>query len=216
MGRTMVWSQSVFFAVLALYPAWAIADGPEEFLSNVVKFDFQGDPAPRANRVTFSRKSAQAAYQKARAVADQIPEIYSLDYDPLVIVSGWKPITPHSYGPSKFCLDVQFTLLARSKGKGLPSWRSSLARKFVVLKSSSIETVRYCAVAINGQWMLVDPPIPRVEKAVVISVLNERLQRVNSQITDGETNDPRAIKNMAVIRDSLASQLAVLESLSNY
>jgi hypothetical protein len=211
----MVRSISVFFAVLVLPPTWALADSPEEFLTNIVQSDFQGDPAPRANRVTFSDKSAQAAYQKARSRADQIPEIYSLDMDPIMVVSDWKSIIPYNYGTTQSCVDVQFTLLARSQGKNLPSWISNRARKFVALRSPTLETVRYCAVAINGQWMLVDPPLPRVEKAVVIRVLKEELQSAENRITDGATYDPRAIKNMTVIRDSLASQLAALESLSN-
>ena len=132
-----------------------------------------------------------------------------------MIVSDWKSIAQYNYGPSKFCVDVQFTLLARSKGKGLPSWKSNNARKFVALDSPTFETVRYCAVAIDGQWMLVDPPIPRVGKAVVVSSLQEELKGAVRRITNVKTDNPRAIKNMAVIRDSLASQLAVLESLSN-
>lgn len=206
---------SVLFAFLTLYPTWAIAESPEEFLINVVKLDFQGDPAPRANRVTFSRNSAQVAYQKARAKSDQIPEVYSLDIDPLMVVSNWKSIAQNSYGSAKFCVDVQFTLLARSKWKGLPSWKSTFARKFVMLDSPTLETVRYCAVAIDGRWLLVDPPVPRVEKAVVIRALQDELKGAERRITEVKTHDSRAIKNMAVIRNYLASQLAVLESLSD-
>lgn len=211
----MAWFISVFFMVLVLHPTWAIADSPEEFLINVVKSDFQGDPASRANRVTFSSKSAQTAYKKARTVADSIPEIYYLAYDPLVVVSTWNLVTQRNYGPKKICVEVQFSTLARSKGKGLPSWRSNLAREFVVMNSPASETVRYCAVSINGQWMLVDPPIPRVEKAVVVSALQEELKGAERRITGVKTDNPRAIKNMKVIRDSLANQLAALAALSN-
>ncbi|MFZ6724127.1 hypothetical protein ACO0K2_01395 [Undibacterium sp. MH2W] len=215
MVKIILESLFAIVSIFALYPTYAIADSPEEFLLNIVKSDFKGDPEYRGKRVTFSRKSAQAAYEKALELPDIRPEYYSLDLDPLKIVTDWEVIEQRSFSSKKFCMDVRFTLVAYSIGRGLPPWFSKNTRKFVSLDRPILETVRYCAVEINNQWMLVDPPIPRVEKVIVVRFFQEKLKDAMHQIDIVKTNRPLGIKNMAVIIASFADQLASLGASAN-
>jgi len=198
---------------IGFLPIGAFAQTPEDFLLEVVKTDFQGDPSPRIGRVFFSEEAKQAEYQKALDLSNPVPEAYALDMDPLVIVRDWKIASHHGLGTSTICLVVQFDVLARTTGQGLPSWKKDQSRDINVLGSSQLELVDYCATEVNGKWMLIDPPLPRVERSVMVNALQEALSGAEKRIKEVKTNDPRARKNMTVIRDSLARQLAVLVSL---
>jgi len=204
-------------AILAVWllPLRVLAQDPEGFLAEVVKADLVGDPSPRIGRVRFSTASRQAEYNEARDIGGPVPEAYALDMDPLVVVDDGKIVSQRRLSTSKVCISAEFMVLARTKGEGLPSWNRTTSREIEVLRSRQPERVEYCADRVGGQWLLVDPPIPRVRRDVVVAAIQARLSRAQKIIAEVKTSDPRAIKNMTVVRDSLARQLAALLTLSS-
>jgi hypothetical protein len=180
----------------------------EEFLRAVVDSDLAGEPDPRVRRVTFSTKAARARYEKD-SEAGPLPEAYFLDTDPLVVVRGWKTAFV-KIDKAKTCLSADFEVVARTVGRGLPSWMNDQTRHMRRAHSTQQEIIRYCAIKVDGQWMLLDPPLPRVNQSVMEKFLAKKLADAERRMQDVVTNDPRAIKNMRVIRDSLSEQLKVL------
>ena len=180
----------------------------EEFLRAVVESDLAGDNDPRVRRVTFSTQAAKDKHDKD-AEADALPEAYFLQFDPLVVVRGWKMLPLERHG-SKTCLTVDFDVVAKTVGRGLPSWMSSRTRRMQKVNLQQPERTRYCSVRVDGQWMLLDPPLPRVEQMAMKHFLEKELADAERRVNLRLSNDPRAIKNMRVISNSLADQLRAL------
>jgi len=193
---------------VALVPLQALGQqGPEDFLHEIIKADLLGDPSPRIGHVRFSNPARQAKYDKAHIAADIVPEAYDLTIDPLVIVTDSKLV---SMRDEKRCVSVEFGVFARTRGQGLPSWQGKRGREINIESRQHSELIRYCAVQANGQWMLLDPPIPRVRKDVVVAAVEASLADQEKIIAKLKTNDPRAIKNVTVVRESLQRQLDTL------
>lgn len=185
---------------IALVPLQAFAQqGPEVFLREIIKADLLGDPSPRIGHVKFSDPAKQAKYDKAHVAADIVPEAYDLTLDPLIIVTDSNVV---SMRDKKGCMSVEFAVFGRTRGQGLPSWQGKRGREITVEPRQHSELVDYCAVQTNGQWMLLDPPIPRVGKDVVFGAVQASLADQEKIIAKLKATDPRAIKNVTVIRDS--------------
>jgi hypothetical protein len=178
------------------------------FLEGVVKSDFEGDASPRIGHVIQNHR----ALEKEDAAGGPAPEVYVLDSDPLVVVTDWKLVALERKA-SKACGKFSFTVVATTIGEGLPSWESTNARHIRALPKSRSDTVTYCARFNHGAWMLIDAPLPRVSKQLLVSFMQERsarAEKIASKIGDA---DPRAVKNARRISESLKEQLAVLLSL---
>lgn len=181
-----------------------------EFLRAIVQADLRGDASARLSRVEYSSATAMVEYENRRKIGGPVPEVYALDTDPLVVVRDWEVVHISQVSSETSCILVNFETVAKTSGEGLPSWEREESREFIAISPPIMETVSYCAQRTNGVWMLVDPPLPRVNKQAVVAALQAELEAANRRLKGVKTADERAIKNMLRIRDSFARQLRVL------
>lgn len=202
-----LYAAGLFSLLVAFNNASAQAmPGAREFLEAVVKADFEGDALPRIGHV--ARKPGPRDPNE-----DSGPsfEVYMLDSDPLVVVSDWR-FAGIARGSGAACGTFRFTVLARTAGEGPPSWMSTKARRIRAVKRRQ-EDVAYCAKFVDGRWMLIDPPLPRVSKTVLLDALGKSEAQVSGNAAHPGSRDPRAVTTVRRVLESLRGQIAVLSAL---
>jgi hypothetical protein len=183
----------------------AIADS-YAFLKEVVEADWLGDSVPRVNRVDWSKRQKSENHAVFSGPAE---EAYQIDVDPLIVVDFHEFVKAFVDSVGRQCVTYKFNVIARTVGKGLPSWNSAGARKIARLHSAQEEYVDYCAILKNKQWMIQDPPLPRVSRNALVDFLNEKLSRMRRIESRGVVlnSNGRAEENIAQICKALSDQL---------
>lgn len=206
-------AQGIIIA-LAGIGCYASTDTPEQFLRGILDSDLAGDASPRLNRVGFSTADAAANYAKEKNTSDILPEAFTLDFSPIVVVKNYS-INSMTSSADKFCLSVDFKVTARSIGQGLPSWSSNERRELRSTRYSDSEKVNYCATRKDNQFILLDPPVPRVNEDVVITFLRNEVASSDRRIKKIKSADPRAQKTLRVIKEAFEAQLSALCEIPN-
>lgn len=162
----------------------------------------------------FSDALKQKQYINSRDVADILPEAYTLDYDPVIVVSGYKILSKESIGVGPTCVMVQYTTLATTKGRGTPLQSRSGFRLFYPLLIPKIDIVNFCVVASNDGYVLIDPPVPRVGLASLVEFYTKKLARAEKRLAEVSVKDVYAKRNIVEMCDYYKRQLKVLNKLS--
>jgi len=176
------------------------AETAEEFLTNVVRMDFDGNADGRLNRVTG-----------AVLDPDLAPGAYLLDDVSLVVVLRWERAQVEQHG-EEVCVRLRFEVVARSDGMGMPSREREAARRLIRVTPPQIENVPYCAVQVDSNWKLKDGPLPRVSRLAMLAYLGEEIVDSENRLQRLKNPDPRALLNRTRIRDWYKSQLDAIDS----
>jgi hypothetical protein len=199
--------------VLSVSNQCVAGEDASDYLLAVVGADLNGDPDPRVGRVEFSSTSDKARYEKERRLGDRLPEAYSLEVDPLVIVEKWKAMPVNLMESGAICLPIEFVVVGKTKGKGVQYRPNSTGREIEITSPPIKETVAYCAIMRHAIWVLIDPPIPRVLRARVVALMREKITDLDSRIDKLNTRKPEeeVIRRFQTARNYYIRQLAVLE-----
>lgn len=141
---------------------------PEEFLSEILAKDFTGDGAFRVGKVLHRAGAPRDA--------DGVPrEAFVPALSPIVIVSDWHFSGTRLLTHNDAVAKATFTVIALTGGEGDTSSRHP--RRIAPLSAPHSETVEYRLHQRNGAWLLVDPPLPRVNIANVVEDIQREIHQ---------------------------------------
>jgi hypothetical protein len=186
---------TIAVAIILYNGSQALSETKDEsalhFLTDVLSDEFLGSDGAWAGRAIYSNPDR-------RFVGDYncvTPrEIFSVIGEPIEIIKEWRIGSSRSEGPSDIVISVQFYLLARTTGIGIPTPTDKRGWDIIPLASNTWTTEAYRLRKSEGMWKLVDPAVPHVGIEAVKSQLAEQLSnatRFKNNISNYK--DPRQI-----------------------
>ena len=168
--------RAAFIVIVLLALMWPhylrAEDGAVGVLKEILTANFNDDIPSRWGKIHYRDG-------KGRIVGDcdcsEPRENFYADYDPIVIVSGWSVGELKTISPTKMKIPVQFTVLARTQGRGDD-------RAFIPMQPPEQEAVTYQVWRVKGKWKVVDEPLPRVSVNSVRKDIEIQLEDLTSTL----------------------------------
>lgn len=166
-------------------------------LTNTLADDFGGDDMLRPGRVLH----ADGTVWKSREELDG-KDWFDVARSPLVIVSRWEMVGTQFTSPTEARITVRYRVVATTEGMGS-------ARRIVTLAQPREEVVTYCLWLRDGEWKLVDPPMPRVGFWAALDALAYEVKASMSRPADSKetlTYYRRELAKMETLAPKLAEK----------
>jgi hypothetical protein len=169
---------------------------PDAVLSEILTHALQCDGGFRVGKVMWTRPDR--THKGGGCDCTEPRETFFPRDSPIVIVSTWKLAGREMQSATRALFSVEFQVLATTEGEGDK-------RNILPLTKPSGERVTYQLRLKNGQWFLVDPPLPRVGLAGIIKDLQLTIRSLLPK-----EQRPRSQEEMYA---SAQAQLNILEQL---
>lgn len=173
MSRQSVAVASWLLAVALMSVTPAIADdfSPEAFVAGIVSKEIGGDVLARRGKVIYS--------DGKRVVGDcgcSVPrDLWDVGQDSFNIVTAWDIIRSKAIGQRQYKVEARFHVIARAMHNYHPGWVFGEFRQILVPPKAADEVVTYLLIMRGKDWVILDPPEPRVSPRAVWGELNSQL-----------------------------------------
>lgn len=181
---------------------------PQSALSKIVDKDFDGDGSYRVGKVIFT-DNRQSVIGDCDCSTPR--ELFYALYDPIVIVTDWKILEVENATPENATISVRYHVLAATKGQG-DYTNNDRQREIEPLTLPRDEIVTYHMHLKDDEWLVVDPPLPRVGVDNLVLRARKALSKIERAIKRHPAADPHS-KGHRAAYEWLKKQLATLEVL---
>lgn len=193
----------LIFGVLAMLSQSALASpSPDELISEILAKDFGGDGAFRVGKVIYRADDRSA---NGECDCDVPREAFLPALSPIVIVSNWHLDGTKILSSNVAVATATFEVIATTEGEGDVS-NGARQRKIFSLPEVRIEKVEYRLIRKDEDWMLTNPPLPRVGIRGVIDSIRKQIGQFPP-----ESRRTSAVQNAYLWE---TQQLSTLEAMS--
>lgn len=146
----------------------------QKFLAN----DLASEKLSADIRVDLVHIEGEAAI--AAQDSDVVPEAFFPLLDPVIVVEGYSVHKISTVAANEAVVEITFQRVARTEGS---NDHGDNPRIFIKEKASD-EIVTYHLKKIESQWVVVNPPVPRVSRCNLISDYQSRIESTQEQLNN--------------------------------
>jgi hypothetical protein len=193
---------ALFYALEVSAPAFG-EDTPQTFLAEVLAHDFDGDGAFRVGKAIFTDGLPARVGDEC---CSEPREVFDAKSDPIELVVKWDFAAAGKVTPQEATVPVHFTAVAETIGFGDSDHNP---RRVKPLAAPRDVTVTYHLQHRGADWVMVNPPLPRVSLFALIHILRDNIQETE-EIIKAHATEPNVVRfqeRMIAIRNARASEL---------
>jgi len=146
-------------------------DAIRKVVDNYCENDFNGVADTRTTLVKYSNKRLEI--EKKRD-PELLGKVIAFEADPIMVVNSYK-IQQIVISNNKSVATVAYDRIAKSKGHGLPG------RK-IIPEYVKQEIVEFHLINEKGQWLIIDPPLPRISKRSLMQYYKDYIESMEKWI----------------------------------
>lgn len=166
----------LIFICTSLVAATDEINSIETTIQRFIENDLAAEKLSGETRVELVHLEGEAAI--AAQDSDVVPEAFFPLLDPVIVVEGYSVNKISSDSTNTAVVDITFQRVARTEGTNDDG---DNPRIFIKEKASN-ETVTYHLKKMDGQWVVVNPPVPRVSRCSLIASYKERIKMVQEKL----------------------------------
>lgn len=188
-------------------PAPARAEtAPQAFLTEILDHDFKGDGAFRVGKAIFTDGRSATIGDACCSVPR---EAFDPRSEPVELVAKWELAGAGTVTAREATLPVHFVAVAEIVGI---SETGPHRRQVKPLAAPRDVRVKYHLQRRGADWVLVNPPLPRVGLTALSGIVRGEIQQLEETM-GRETADARMLEFHRKLRDGAAAELAELDDV---
>jgi hypothetical protein len=192
-------------ALVLFHPALADST-PQAFLSDILQHDFDGDGGFRIGKAIFTQGPCSKAGDPS---CTEAREAFIATADPIELVAKWEFAGEGTVTAQEATLPVNFVAVAETSIVG----KLVQEQRVKPLAAPREITVTFHLRRRGSDWVLVNPPLPRVGLFGLIRAIRSEIQ-VGEEVIKNEADDPASVEVHKKFIVTYLSRIKELEDIA--
>ena len=166
------------------------------------------------DRTEYMHLEGELAVRKPEDICR--PGVFAWDIDAIIIVDSYHIQNIQIMSENSAIGEVKFQRVAKTQGEG--NTRYSKEPRFFIKENNGDDVVQYSLRKIEGEWKVVNPPLPRVSRCLLIKKYQENVNRIDKVLKVALSDvsiKPQVLKNIKDDYDYNTKQLNDLAEIGS-